>query len=144
MSPLTVPKQRACFAVAVALAATAFGSPAGLSKENTPLGLERGTTFGPGGWSYFADPRALRYRGVDHAGWVTPGGKIQVGALAGGGVRVWTLARGLGRNDHSSPALTVLPDGRLAVFWSPHSRAPSPDSMFYRVLRGRRDSWGPA
>jgi hypothetical protein len=95
----------------------------------------------PGGWSYFADPRALRYAGADYAGWATMDGKIQVARLSGKNSEVQTLATGLRPDDHSSPALAPLPGGPLATFWSPHVPKGRPDWMFYRVRnRGR---WSP-
>lgn len=95
-------------------------------------------TIRPGGWSYFADPRALRYGGEDYAGWATMDGKIQVARLRGRNVDVETLATGLSPDDHNSPALAPLPRGPLGAFWSPNVDKDRPDWMFYRVrVRGK-------
>jgi BNR repeat-containing family member len=123
-------------AIVALLASVATGAPTPKNDPPPPSVVIR-----PGGWSYFADPRALRYGGADHAGWTTMDGKIQVAQLNGAATHVDTLAKGLRPDDHSSPALARLPGGPLAVFWSPHVEKRAPDWMFYRVrVRGR---WTP-
>lgn len=92
-----------------------------------------GVALRPGGWSYFADPRAMRYAGADHAAWTTMDGRIQVAKLSGTGGKVTTLAKGLKPDDHSSPALAAMPGGPLAAFWSPHVPARHADAMYYRI-----------
>jgi hypothetical protein len=60
------------------------------------------------------------------------------------------LFRGLGRDDHNNPSLVFLPDGRLAVFFSPHSGRFLPPEGIPSVMRYRIsehpysiDGWGP-
>jgi hypothetical protein len=121
--------------------AAVLASAAGASGPPTPPPARPSVVIRPGGWSYFADPRALRYGGADYAGWATMDGKIQVGRLNGTNPEVHTLASGLRPDDHSSPALAPLPGGALAAFWSPHVDKRRPDWMFYRVHMDGR--WSP-
>ena len=121
----------ACALAAVTTSAIAWAGP---PPAQTP---PPSTAIRPGGWSYFADPRALRYANADYAGWATMDGKIQVARLSGKSIGVQTVAAGLRPDDHSSPALAPLPGGPLGVFWSPHVKPRHPDWMFYRVRRGR-------
>lgn len=93
-----------------------------------------------GAWCWFADPRAIHHRGKHsrtYAGWVTAGGAVRVGYYdhATRAVAAATLRERLQGDDHASPALVVLPDGRLMVFYSAHGGK----SMFYRVARESED-----
>ncbi len=82
-------------------------------------------TLGDGAWSWFADPRAVRHDGLRHrtyAGWVARDGDVEVTAYDHVSLTRTTavLASGLQVDDHANPALQVLPDGRLRVFYSAH------------------------
>jgi len=131
-------KIRSAAAGTIACAAVALVAPTAMAKGTRDARPpEPNVALRPGGWSYFADPRALRYAGADHAAWTTMDGRIQVARLAGKAGTVYTLARGLKPDDHSSPALAQLPGGPLAAFWSPHVASGRPDAMYYRVrVRG--------
>ena len=77
-----------------------------------------------GAWNAFSDPRALADQGRVYAGWVTAYGAIQVGALDPRlrTTQVHTLAEKFDQNDHASPALLLLPDGRLMAFYTRHDQ----------------------
>jgi hypothetical protein len=77
-----------------------------------------------GAWNAFSDPRALADQGRVYAGWVTAYGAIQVGALDPRlrTTQVHTLAEKFDQNDHASPALLLLPDGRLTAFYTRHDQ----------------------
>ncbi len=76
-----------------------------------------------GAWCWFSDPRAIQHGGRVFAGWASKDGSVVVGAVDGetGAVETSILHEKLSRDDHISPSLLVLPDGRLAVFYSKHS-----------------------
>jgi hypothetical protein len=101
-----------------------------------------------GGWSWFGDPRAIVSGDNLFVGWITSNGNVEVGRmnLVTGG---WAQARLRGPiniDDHSNPSLVLLPDGRVAAFYSPHSgRLTSGSEMWYRVARkpGGVVAWGP-
>ena len=78
-----------------------------------------------GAWCWFSDPRAIYRYGKIFAGWMTSDGSVQIGAMtaATGAVQIVTLAPRFEADDHDSPSLLFLPDGRLAVFYSKHSNA---------------------
>jgi hypothetical protein len=97
-----------------------------------------------GAWCWFADPRAVYHEGRlkrTYAGWVNSEGDIQAAAYDSktGNIEVSTLRAGLERDDHASPAILVQPDGRLRVFYSPHTGG----MMAYRVSVNPEDisSW---
>jgi BNR repeat-containing family member len=108
--------------------------------------------LGAGSWSYFGDPRAIGHDGRTFTGWIATGGDVVVAELGPGGAPLArrTLFRGLGADDHGNPSLVARPDGRLAVFFAPHSGRTLPPGgrpslMRYRV--GTRPwsiaRWGP-
>lgn len=79
-----------------------------------------------GAWCWFADPRAVHHSGPPahtYVGWVNSQGDIVVGALdlTTQAIDTVILQRKFERDDHAAPALVVLPDGRLRVFYSKHA-----------------------
>jgi BNR repeat-containing family member len=96
-------------------------------------------TVSPGGWSYFGDPRAVRLNGVTYLGWAGQDGYTWVASIAGSTVREITrLEPRLSVDDHNSPSLVVRPDGRIMVFYAPHSgnrtpKIPIPKRLYYRL-----------
>jgi PKD repeat protein len=100
-------------------------------------------TLGDGAWSWFADPRAVHdaARGRTYVGWVTRDGDVKVAAYDH-----LTFARttanlhpALERDDHANPAIQLLPDGRLRVFYSRHTGP----QMYHRtsVAPGDVSAW---
>ncbi len=78
-----------------------------------------------GAWCWFADPRAIYHAGQHprtYAGWVNSQGDVVVGAYDHRSKEVQTaiLHRQLERDDHASPSLLILPDGRLQAFYAKH------------------------
>jgi hypothetical protein len=110
-----------------------------------------GRELGAGAWSYFGDPRAISHDGDTFTGWISTVGHVWVARLTKGGkLSKHLLFRGLGRDDHNNPSLVFLHDGRLAVFFSPHSghNLPPPgipSLMRYRISQHAYsiDGWGP-
>lgn len=108
--------------------------------------------LGAGAWSYFGDPRAISHEGHTFTGWISTAGHVWVARLtAGGGLRKHLIFRGLGRDDHNNPSLVFRSDGRLAVFFSPHSGHDLPPPGIPSVMRYRIsqhpfsiDGWEPA
>lgn len=102
--------------------------------------------LGDGAWSWFADPRGVRYDGAHmrtYVGWVAQDGDVKVSAYDHVTLSRTTvvLASRLQVDDHANPAIQVLPDGRLRVFYSAHYG----DVMYYRTTRNPEDitSWDP-
>lgn len=100
--------------------------------------------LGDGAWSWFADPRGIRYDGAHkrtYVGWVAQDGDVKVSAYDHVTLSRTTvvLASKLSVDDHANPAIQALPDGRLRVFYSAHYG----DFMYYRTTRNPEDitSW---
>jgi hypothetical protein len=110
-----------------------------------------GRELGAGAWSYFGDPRAISHDGHTFTGWISTVGHVWVARLTTGGkLSKHLLFRGLGRDDHNNPSLVFRHDGRLVVFFAPHSGhglpPPGiPSLMRYRIAQHpfSIDGWGP-
>ena len=108
------------------------------------------TRLGAGNWTYFSDPRAVSTETAVYTGWISPAGRVTVAKFVPSTGRRQTVVVGrTGSDDHNNPALVLRPDGRLMVFFSPHSGRYEPKDqvsrMYYRVAE-RRNSisrWGP-
>jgi BNR repeat-containing family member len=97
--------------------------------------------LGAGSWSYFGDPRAISHAGHLFTGWISTTGNVWVARLtAGGTLTKRVIFRGLGRDDHNNPSLVFRPDGRIAVFYSPHSGHHLPPPGIPSVMRYRISS----
>ncbi|MDQ3849018.1 MAG: BNR repeat-containing protein [Actinomycetota bacterium] len=107
--------------------------------------------LGAGGWSYFGDPRAISHDGDTFTGWISTTGNVWVARLTRGRrLRKRLIFRGLGRDDHNNPSLVFWHDGRIVVFFSPHSGHDLPPPGIPSVMRYRIsqrpfsiDSFGP-
>ena len=92
-----------------------------------PHAAKPGETYanmaGDGAWCWFSDPRAVSRDGQTYAGWVTADGSIEIGAWdhATGRTTSHVLHPRFQRDDHDNPALLILPDGRIAAFYSLHT-----------------------
>ena len=103
-------------------------------------------SLGTGAWCWFADPRGVHYEGAHrrtYIGWVADDGDIKVSAFDhdSGIPTTVVLHSKLQIDDHTNPALLVLPDGRIEVFYDGHNG----DRMYHRVTRNPEDitSWEP-
>ncbi|HEV8652580.1 MAG TPA: BNR-4 repeat-containing protein [Actinomycetes bacterium] len=101
---------------------------------------------GDAAWCWFADPRAVTVTGQrtrTFIGWIDRSGRIDVASYDHASYMFTTavLQTGIKVDDHSNPAILVLPDRRLAVFWSGHNGS----QMQYRVgaLPESVLRWGP-
>src|SRR5512133_1223236 len=93
-------------------------------------------TVAGGGWCWFGDPRAIAIGNDVYVGWITKEGNVEVGriALDTGAMSQARLHETLPTDDHSNPSITTMPDGRLVVFYSPHSgRLQRHTKMWFRV-----------
>ncbi len=110
---------------------------AGLGAPATAHG--RVLDLGSGAWSWFADPRAIHHEGRKHqtyVGWVDRAGRVNVASYDRRGQQTRTvLKRFKTVDDHDNPALLMLPDGRVAAFYSHHQGA----TMAYRVSKRPED-----
>jgi hypothetical protein len=103
------------------------------------------SSFGPGSWCWFGDPRAVHVVGQydqTFVGWVSTTGDVMIGSYDNRSRAVHTSIVGhLWHDDHGSPAILVEPDNRLTVFYSGHN---GHDMYFKTSLRPEDISaWGP-
>jgi hypothetical protein len=112
----------------------------------------RGETYrlGSGDWSYFTDPRVVSFGGAVYTGWISTTGRVTVTKFVPSTGRHHSVVVGAtGIDDHNNPALHVRDDGRLMVFFSPHSGYYEPKGrvsrLYYRVATRRHSiaHWGP-
>jgi hypothetical protein len=102
-------------------------------------------TLGDGGWSWFADPRAVYFAGRHrrtYIGWIDRGGDVVVASFDHATQRTAraVLHRDLGIDDHNNPGLLMRADGHLTAFYCKHNGG----RMFYRRTANPEDvtSWG--
>ncbi|NOG55827.1 MAG: hypothetical protein HND57_16125 [Planctomycetes bacterium] len=93
--------------------------------QSEPGHAYRDVTY-DGAWCWFADPRGVHYKGerdCTYIGWVNSQGDVVIGQYdhETGLMANTVLSRRLQRDDHANPSVLILPDGRLAVFYSKHS-----------------------
>ena len=135
--------QKRLFPLFATLVIAGFTSD-GFAAEPTPVMENNSTAFtNDGTWCWFSDPRAIFREGRIYAGWMSSDGSVQVGAMdtASGKTEISTLAPQFEIDDHNNPALIFLPDGRLAAFYSLHSRG---DMRMRVTLRpGDISEWTP-
>ena len=100
------------------------------------------TELGAGAWSYFGDPRAISHSGHTFTGWISTTGNVWVAHIRpDGSFTKKVIYKGLGVDDHNNPSLVFRPDGRIAVFFSPHSGRVLPPPKFrpsrmrYRIAK---------
>ena len=79
-----------------------------------------------GAWCWFSDPRAVYHKGKKeniYFGSVNSKGDVVISArdLRSRAVESFVLHRQLQIDDHNVPSILVLPDGRIAAFYSEHN-----------------------
>jgi BNR repeat-containing family member len=98
------------------------GCLAGLLALAPTVASAQTRVLGPGGWSYFGDPRAVHAGGKTFVGYTGTDRYIHLAELQNGRVirqrRLGPQGRRL--DDHTNPSLYVLGDGRLRIFYSDH------------------------
>jgi hypothetical protein len=114
----------ACALVAALALAPAWGPTA--DAATGPGATAAARTLGPGGWSWFGDPRAVYHAGKHrrtYTGWIDRAGNVVVASIDhdSGAIARATLHKGLGVDDHNNPSLLVRPDGRIEAFYSAHN-----------------------
>lgn len=106
--------------------------------------------LGEGNWTYFTDPRVVSSRDAVYTGWISTSGRVTVAKFDPATRRRRTVVVGrTGVDDHNNPALHMRADGRLMVFFSPHSGRFEPKDrvsrMYYRIAARPHSisRWGP-
>lgn len=102
-----------------------------------------------GAWCWFGDPRAVHFVGEHErtfVGWISSDGEIAVAQYdhRTNGLDNHVVMGGFQVDDHNNPTLCVLPDRRIAVFWTAHA-ARDYQRIYYRRTAVPEDitSWEP-
>ena len=90
-----------------------------------------------GAWCWFADSRALYYKGVAYVGYIDVHGNVKAAQMKVGSEGVSTKEEVLVRSyfqpdDHNNPTFLVLPDERIMIFYTRHTDEPK---IWYRISR---------
>jgi len=87
-----------------------------------------------GAWCWFADPRVVYHKGSIYGGWVDSNGSVWISKmnLETSEKQQVKLHDKFNKDDHANPALLVLPDERIMVFYSAHGGAEQV-GMRYRI-----------
>jgi hypothetical protein len=139
-------------AIALLAASAALFALPGVSAAADPappVAAGPAIEFGTGAWTYFTDPRSVSDGNKTFTGWISDGGWVHVASYdwSSGIKRERILPPRTGSDDHNNPALTIRPDGRVMIFYSPHSGPRIPigrkSYMYYAVskLPGDISSW---
>jgi hypothetical protein len=100
------------------------------------------TLTGDGGWCWFADPRALYYKGTNertYIGWITSSGAVTVAQYDHASQQTTTtvLRYNFEADDHDNPSLLVrASDQRVMVFYSKHTVEPH---LYFRISTNPED-----
>lgn len=124
-----MPTRRTVLGLAGAIGATSIiGGPGIAAADPTPIAAS-------GAWCWFGHPRALHRAGRTYIGYLTDTGEIVVAQYDHETTELTkvVLAEGFQIDDHNNPAIHVLPDGRLEVYWTAHA-VPSVPLLYRRSL----------
>lgn len=117
-------------------------------KADTRPGQEYQNITFDGAWCWFSDPRAVHLDGITYVSYVNSFGNIEITAYNNqtGEMQSKVLHAALNIDDHANPSLLILPDKRLVVFYTKHSKCCGgelPFEMFYRISQNPKSiaSW---
>jgi len=120
-------------------------------KQNEGCPAEQYKTMSDNGaWCWFSDPRAVSLNGKIYSGWVSCEGNIMVGSynIKTGDIKTVDLYPGFDKDDHATPSFLILPDKKIMVFFSAHSRIGNGEkvaSILYSTTKNPEDitQWEP-
>ncbi len=103
-----------------------------------------------GAWCWFSDPRALSLNGKIYSGWVATDGSVMVASYNEKTAEIIevNMYPQFNKDDHANPSLLVLPDKRIMVFFTAHSRkglGEKEPAISYYISKNPEDisAWGP-
>ena len=90
-----------------------------------------------GAWCWFADSRAIYYKGVAYVGYIDVHGNVKAAQMTVGADGVSKKEEVLVRSyfqpdDHNNPTFLVLPDERIMIFYTRHT---DEAKIWYRISR---------
>lgn len=98
-----------------------------------------------GAWCWFQDSRAIEVDGKTTFGWITCHGDVQLAQYDPTTHNLTTtdLQYDTPADDHSTPSIVEMPDGRLMVLWTQHSVAGAPMNFVLTTNPNDISSFGP-
>lgn len=111
--------------MAVILFTGCAGSPEGKDTEGAAVSLNE-TLTDDGAWCWFSDPRAVYHHGQReqiYFGTINRRGDVLIHSrdMNSGETESFVLHDSLEIDDHNVPAILILPDGKLLVFYNEHN-----------------------
>lgn len=106
------------------------------SQEIAPAGESYQNFANDGAWCWFADPRVVHHKGNIYGGWVDSKGNVWVSSmnLETNKKQQVKLHEKFNKDDHANPALLILPDDRIMIFYSAHGGREY-NGMRYRISK---------
>lgn len=89
-----------------------------------------------GAWCWFADPRAISYKGRTFIGCIDVHGNIKAIMLHEGKKTEVLVRSNFQPDDHDNPTFLVLPDERIMIIYSRHTDEPC---FYYRISKNKCD-----
>ncbi len=89
-----------------------------------------------GAWCWFADPRALTYKGKTYVGCIDVHGNIKADMLEDGKKTSVLVRSNFQPDDHDNPTFLVLPDERIMIIYSRHT---DEACFYYRISKKKND-----
>jgi hypothetical protein len=107
-----------------------------IAQETVPAGESYQNFAANGAWCWFADPRVVIHKSNIYGGWVDSEGNIWVSSmnLDTKKKQQVILHEKFNKDDHANPALLILPDDRIMVFYSTHGGREQ-IGMHYRISK---------
>ncbi len=89
-----------------------------------------------GAWCWFADPRAITYKGKTFIGSIDVHGNIKATMIEGSKKTTVLVRSNFQPDDHDNPTFLVLPDERIMIIYSRHTDEPC---FYYRISKNKCD-----
>ena len=97
-----------------------------ITENNNPNSqkINYKTFSNDGAWCWFSDPRAIHLNNKIYSGWVSSDGSIMVGSYneISNEIIEFNLYEKFNKDDHANPSFLILPDKRIMIFFSAHSK----------------------
>lgn len=120
----------------------------GISQNNAARFFK--TFSNNGAWCWISDPRSVFINGKIYSGWVTSDGSIMAASYNQntGETKEVNLYPKFEKDDHDNPSFLILPDRRLMVFFSSHSKPSKAEKrpvILYTITKNPEDitQWEP-
>lgn len=103
--------------------------------------IQNDVVIADGLWTWFTNPRVIYDSGKYYLGSITGGGTPHIDSYdsSSGALKTFYLHSSLETDDHDNPAPIILPNGKIAAFYSTHSTSGDTSGTRYRVSTSAGD-----